>query len=103
MKLATYCKESKETLTDLANRFGISISHLSEILATESNPGRGRPRRPSPDVASRIEVETGGKVTLEELLFPHGRPAAIASDEDEEMEATPQFDERAELVAAGAR
>lgn len=47
---------------DMAEMFGMDQSYISHIKA-------GR-RRPSPEMAKRIEEATGGKVTVLELLFP---------------------------------
>ena len=74
MRLVEYVAQCGETQTAVAARFGISVSHLNEMLATETNPGRARKRRASPELAARIFARTGGLISIEELLFPAGLP-----------------------------
>ena len=62
MKLSTYLCDNGITLLDFSSLVDCSVSMLSHI-----NSGK---RRPSPDLAIRIEQATGGKTTRDELLFP---------------------------------
>lgn len=46
----------------LADKCGVSLRHIDYILSGG--------RRPSPDLALKIEKVTNGEVTRDELLFP---------------------------------
>lgn len=54
MTLSAYLASTGETQADFAARIGIKPPHMSLILSGA--------RRPSIDVASAIERETGGKI-----------------------------------------
>lgn len=58
--LAAYCGNAKIRQSELAERIGISPSHLSLLIA--------RKRQPSLDVAFRIERATGGAVPAASML-----------------------------------
>ena len=62
MKLSQYLLENNITLADFAAQVACTDSMLSYI-----NSGK---RRPSPDLAMRIETATSGLVGRDELLFP---------------------------------
>jgi transcriptional regulator with XRE-family HTH domain len=62
MKLSQFLSKMNYTLSEFADEVDCSISMLSHI-----NTGR---RRPSPDLALRIERMTGSLVTRDEMLFP---------------------------------
>jgi transcriptional regulator with XRE-family HTH domain len=62
MRLSEYLFRMKMTKKDFAEKLGISRGHLQHILSGIKNP--------SVKLAKKIEDETGGKVTKEELLFP---------------------------------
>ena len=47
---------------DMARRLAVSQEHLSYVA--------NRHRRPSPDLALKIQEATGGDVTVLELLYP---------------------------------
>ena len=61
MKLDNYLSEYKITNNDLAKRVGVHFSTISYI--------RSGKRRPSPDLALKIEQETDGKVTIRDLFY----------------------------------
>ena len=62
MKLSQFLSQINYTLAEFAPEVNCSVSMLSHI-----NSGR---RRPSPDLALRIERMSGQLVTRDELLFP---------------------------------
>lgn len=62
MQLDEYLFRKKQTNKAFAELIGISRTHLQDILSKR--------RRPSVDLAKKIEMATEGKVTKEELLFP---------------------------------
>jgi len=62
MKLSEYLSENKIKLSRFAEDAGLKQPYASLI--------KNGHKRPSPDVALRIEQATGGSVTLRELLFP---------------------------------
>lgn len=70
MKLAEYLEKNDITTTDFAERCELSQPYIWQIANGQ--------RRPSPDVAERIELATGGQVTAMELLYPHRTPAEPA-------------------------
>jgi len=61
MELRDYLFQKKITQTELAKRLDISLNHFSQIVR--------RVRRPSINLAIKIEALTKGAVTKEELLF----------------------------------
>jgi DNA-binding transcriptional regulator YdaS (Cro superfamily) len=61
MDLKTYTETAKVRQKDLAARVGCRQPTISQILTGT--------RRPSPDLALRIQRATGGKVTVMELLY----------------------------------
>ena len=67
MNLKLWQLKNKVTDTQLSRLVGIHQSMICHYHA-------GR-RRPSPEVALRIEEATGGEVTLREILFPDKREA----------------------------
>jgi DNA-binding transcriptional regulator YdaS (Cro superfamily) len=62
MRLKDYLKKKKIGVTAFASKAGLKQPHLSLIA-------NGK-RRPSPDIALKIEQATGGIVTIRELLYP---------------------------------
>lgn len=78
MRLSGYIEQEGITPAELARRLGITRVHASELVREVA--------RPSPDLAARISAESGGAVTVEELLYPKGIPsgAVMARDEDGE-------------------
>lgn len=68
MKLKDYLKQEKIKTDDFAVLVGCSQPHISLICSNE--------RRPSADLALKIEQETKGKVTVIELLYPGSEVAA---------------------------
>jgi DNA-binding transcriptional regulator YdaS (Cro superfamily) len=62
MKLTDWQKKKKVSNKELAEKVKIHVS-----LLTHMKNGR---RRPSPDLALRIEKATGGAVSIRELLYP---------------------------------
>jgi len=63
MNLKSWQRKNKITNTQLARLVGIDQSSICHYHA-------GR-RRPSPEVALRIEEVTEGEVSLREILFPN--------------------------------
>ena len=74
MDLQNYIEKKEVTQTHMANLVGIKKAHMSLLV-------RGQ-RRPSPDLALRIQKATDGAVTVLELLYPK-------KDEVHESEARP--------------
>jgi DNA-binding transcriptional regulator YdaS (Cro superfamily) len=68
MILKEWQQENKINNKELSRILGIDESHVSYI-----NNGH---RRPSPELARKIEQVTMGRVTLVELLFPDKHQAA---------------------------
>jgi transcriptional regulator with XRE-family HTH domain len=62
MKLSSFLTDNGISLADFSNSVKCSISMISRIKSGQ--------RRPSPELAFRIEQITGGLVTRDELLFP---------------------------------
>lgn len=62
MKLTDWLKSSGMTQCEFANLLGVHESHVSRFMRGE--------RRPSPDLALRIEVVTSGAVSRMALLYP---------------------------------
>ncbi|MEN8236156.1 MAG: helix-turn-helix domain-containing protein [Pseudomonadota bacterium] len=62
MNLREWLFHNRITVTQLAKDLGISRTHLNLISSGQ--------RRPSPDLAKRIEEITKNGVTKAELLFP---------------------------------
>lgn len=60
MKLATYLKETGETLTDFGNRTGLKITTLHGYVSLR--------RMPNAAVVARIEEATGGKVRAVDFI-----------------------------------
>ena len=63
MKLENYLKYKNLTITAFAAISEVSQPFLSLIIKNK--------RRPSPEMALKIEKATSGEVTVLELLFPH--------------------------------
>ena len=80
MKLSNFLSDNKITLADFATEVDCSESMLSLI-----NSGN---RRPSPDLALRIEQQTSGLVGRDELLFPE----LYDHLENLESQIKPEFD-----------
>ena len=80
MKLSNFLSDNKITLADFAIEVDCSESMLSLI-----NSGN---RRPSPDLALRIEQATQGNTTRDELLFPE----LYDHIESLESQIKPEFD-----------
>lgn len=55
-------KHPEMTKTALANRAGTSPAKICDLID-------GRLRRPSPELAKKLDEVTKGEVTMEELLF----------------------------------
>ena len=68
MELRKYLKDEKYSLDDFAKIVGCTQPHISLICSKK--------RRPSPDLALKIEEITAGEVTLIELLYPDREKAA---------------------------
>lgn len=66
MKLSEYLKSKNMTGQQFADVVGCGQPMISLMTNGE--------RRPSPELALRIEQVTNGAVTLRELLFPQGEP-----------------------------
>lgn len=67
-------KNSRTLIEDLARRCGTNMAYLSQIAYGH--------RRPSPQMALRIEKETGGQVRREELLPEiYVAPAPVSVEE----------------------
>jgi len=64
MELKEYLKQSKIKRQSFSDDLKIHYMHLNNIIR--------KTRRPSADLALRIEQATNGAVTLRELLFPKG-------------------------------
>jgi DNA-binding transcriptional regulator YdaS (Cro superfamily) len=62
MDLKTYLQKTKTTTVVLANKVGVAQAYISHLAS--------RKRRPSPDLALRIQEATRGEVTILELLYP---------------------------------
>jgi plasmid maintenance system antidote protein VapI len=62
MELKVYLKSSKISQRKFSDSLGIHYMHLSKIIRRE--------RRPSANLALRIQEATGGKVPVMELLYP---------------------------------
>ena len=75
MKLSTYLSDNSITLLDFSVLVDCSVSMLYHI-----NSGA---RRPSPDLAFKIEQATGGQVTRDELLFPELYQEQAAEHQDQ--------------------
>jgi len=63
MKIIEYCKKNNITQQNFAFKMGITPAYLSQIIAGI--------RRPSPELAMRIENLTNYRITRDELVFPH--------------------------------
>jgi DNA-binding transcriptional regulator YdaS (Cro superfamily) len=73
-------KNSRTLIEDLARRCGTNQAYLSQIAYGH--------RRPSPQMALRIEKETGGQVRREELLPEiYAAPTPIVPEERDDSEA----------------
>jgi DNA-binding transcriptional regulator YdaS (Cro superfamily) len=62
MKLVEFLNTENVTQRKMAGDVGVHYQYLHAIIHGT--------RRPSPDLALKIEQATEGKVTLRELLFP---------------------------------
>lgn len=62
MKLKQFLRKKRINLNFFAKRVGCKQPHISLICAKK--------RRPSPDLALKIEQATDGEVTAMELLYP---------------------------------
>ena len=65
---AAYIKEGGKTRSEFARRIGISAPYLSEILSGS--------KRPSLDLAFKIEAETGGAVRAVDWVSPNAEEAS---------------------------
>ena len=63
MDLKTYCKVENIKFNELARKLGLSAPFITQIIKGD--------RRPSPEIAQKIEEKTGGQVTRMELLYPN--------------------------------
>lgn len=66
MNLREWLFRNKTSVTDFAKKVEVSRTHLNLISCGV--------RKPSPELAKRIEKATKGKVTKEEVLFPEDFP-----------------------------
>jgi len=57
-----YCKNNGKTLKEFSRLIKISAPYVTQIISGL--------RRPSPDLALKIEKATGGMVKKEDLLWP---------------------------------
>ena len=62
MRLKEYLTENGISQRDFSKRVNIHYMYLNMVLVNK--------RRPSPDLADRIEKATDGEVTVMELLYP---------------------------------
>lgn len=62
MNLKTYLKKTGTTTAMLAAKIAVAQSYVSQLALMN--------RRPSPDLALKIEQATNGEVTRMELLYP---------------------------------
>jgi plasmid maintenance system antidote protein VapI len=62
MEIKEYLKESNVSRRQFSEKLGIHYMHLNNLIRKE--------RKPSRDLALRIEEATGGAVTRMELLYP---------------------------------
>ncbi|MEN8236160.1 MAG: helix-turn-helix domain-containing protein [Pseudomonadota bacterium] len=62
MNLREWLFRERKTVTELAKKIVVSRTHLNLVSTGK--------KRPSPDLAKKIEEATNGKVTRDELLFP---------------------------------
>jgi plasmid maintenance system antidote protein VapI len=69
MRLAEFLKLKNISQTDFAEAVGTSPQMMTEVI-------KGR-KRFSPDMAKKIVDYSGGKISLEELLFPDDFANAI--------------------------
>lgn len=60
MQLPDYLKTYSLTHSQFAEKVRVSQPHIANILSGK--------RRPSIELAKRIEIETGGEVTLDDLI-----------------------------------
>jgi transcriptional regulator with XRE-family HTH domain len=81
MKLSSFLTDNGISLVDFSESVKCSISMLSHI-----NTGR---RRPSPDLAWRIEQQTGGLVSRDEMLYP----SLYEHIKNLESQIKPEFDQ----------
>lgn len=65
----------------LADLLGLDEATMSELVRTSRYPSHPRPRYPDRILAARIMEATKGKVTIKDLLYPHGAPTAETSHE----------------------
>lgn len=80
MKLKIYRKLNKLTLKDLASQVSCTPAMISYIECGQ--------RRPSADLALKIEKVCGGKVTRDQLLYPF----LYERLDDLESQIKPEFD-----------
>lgn len=66
MNLREWLFRNKKSVTDFAKELNVSRTHLNLISSGI--------RKPSPELAKRIEKATKKGVTKEELLFPEDFP-----------------------------
>jgi transcriptional regulator with XRE-family HTH domain len=67
MTLDQYLNAEKISGADFAHRVGTSGASITRIRKGQQSP--------SPELMARIITATGGKVTLEALVFPESRAA----------------------------
>ena len=63
MKLNEYLNSEHISINSFAVELGVHYSHILRILSNA--------RRPSPELALKIEQATGGQVSRMELLYPN--------------------------------
>jgi len=71
MELKWYCEKQKLRYKRLAELLGVTPSHVTQLI-------NGK-RRPSPELALKIEEVTQGAVTRMELLYPEDRIGGLDS------------------------
>lgn len=62
MKLIDYLKQQNISYSDFAKQINVTASYITYILQNK--------RRPSPEIALKIEQVTEGRVSRIEVLYP---------------------------------
>ena len=89
MDLDTYLREVSIDARQFAAQIGMTEASLSRIRRGQQNITR--------DTMKRIIAASGGKVTLESLVFPHAEEDAAPQHDG----STGQIDEESTVVAGG--
>jgi transcriptional regulator with XRE-family HTH domain len=77
MNLKTYLKNKSRE--ELAQRTGTTLNYINRLCCHR--------RRPSPELALKIQEATGGAVTVMELLFPKQTTSPDSKPESPEVAA----------------